>query len=168
MGSSPSMGYTMDTDATSSASVLLLLFSRTQLCSTLRDPMDCSTPGFLCFTNSRSLFKLMSIELVMLFNHLILCCFLLLLPSIFPRIRVFSSTTIWKHQFFGLQSILTSVVVMVAQLWRYIKYPLISIFEYNGILFNHEEKGNLALYDTLSQHQGLFQWIGSLHQLANI
>ena len=42
-------------------------------------------------TNSRSLFKLMSIESVMPSNHLILCCPLLLLPSIFPSIRVFSS-----------------------------------------------------------------------------
>ena len=41
--------------------------------------------------NSRSLLKLMSIELVMRSNHLILCCPLLLLPSIFPRIRVFSN-----------------------------------------------------------------------------
>ena len=44
-------------------------------------------------------------------------------------LRVFYNTTIQKHQFFGLQSILTSVVVMVAQLWGYIKYPLIYIFE---------------------------------------
>ena len=51
--------------------------------------MDCSTPG-LPITNSRSLLKLMSIELVMPSNHLILCRPLLLLPSIFPTIRVFS------------------------------------------------------------------------------
>ena len=44
----------------------------------------------LSFTISRSLLKLMSIELVMPSNHLILCC-LLLLPLIFPRIMVFSS-----------------------------------------------------------------------------
>ena len=40
---------------------------------------------------SRSLLKLMSIALVMPSNHLILCCLLLLLPSIFPSIRVFSN-----------------------------------------------------------------------------
>ena len=44
----------------------------------------------LSMTNSRSLLKPMCIELVMPSNHLILCCPLLLLPSIFPRIRVFS------------------------------------------------------------------------------
>ena len=45
-------------------------------------------------TNSRSLLKLMSIESVMPSNHLILCCPLLLLPSIFPSIRVFSNESI--------------------------------------------------------------------------
>ena len=45
----------------------------------------------LTFTISRSLRKLISIELVMLSNHFILCCLFLLLPSIFPSIRVFSS-----------------------------------------------------------------------------
>ena len=45
----------------------------------------------LSFTISRSLLKLMSIESVMPSNHLILCCPLVLLPSIFPSIRVFSN-----------------------------------------------------------------------------
>ena len=45
----------------------------------------------LSFTISQSLLKLMPSELVMPSNHLILCCPLLLLPSIFPRIRVFSN-----------------------------------------------------------------------------
>ena len=58
---------------------------------TLCDPMDCSTQASLSITNSWSLLKLMSVKLVMSSNHLILCCPLLLLPSIFPRIRVFSN-----------------------------------------------------------------------------
>ena len=45
-------------------------------------------------TNSQSLLKLMSIESVMPSNHLILCCPLLLLPSIFPSIRVFSNESV--------------------------------------------------------------------------
>ena len=53
--------------------------------------MNCSTPGFLCFTISLCLLKLMSIESVLPSNHLILFYPLLLLPSIFPSIRVFSS-----------------------------------------------------------------------------
>ena len=58
--------------------------------------MDCSKPGFPVLTISRSLLKLMSIELVILSNHLILCYPLLLLPSIFPSIRVFSSETAFR------------------------------------------------------------------------
>ena len=52
--------------------------------------MDCSMPGSLSFIISQSLLKLMSIELVMPSNHLILCHPLLLLPPVFPSIRVFS------------------------------------------------------------------------------
>ena len=58
--------------------------------------MDCSTPGFLVHTNSRSLLKLVSIESVMPFNHLILCHPLLLPPSIFPSIRVFSNESVLR------------------------------------------------------------------------
>ena len=48
----------------------------------------------MSITNSKSLLKLMSIKWVMPSNHLILCCPLLLLPSIFPTIRVFSSESV--------------------------------------------------------------------------
>ena len=115
-------------------------------CPTLCNPMDRSMPGSPVFTVSQRLLKFMSIES----NHLILCHPFLLLPSIFPSIRVFSnesalhirgqsigasalvlpmtiqdwpplgltalfslqsqrfstvfsSTTVWKHQFFGTQ-----------------------------------------------------------------
>ena len=56
--------------------------SVTQSHPTLCNPMDFSTPSFPV--------KLMSIELMMPSNHLILCCPLLVLPSIFPSIRVVS------------------------------------------------------------------------------
>ena len=62
-----------------------------QLCSTLCNPMDCSMPASLSITDFRSLLKLMSIESVMPPNDLILCHPLLLLPSIFPSIGVFSN-----------------------------------------------------------------------------
>ena len=60
------------------------------LCLTLCDPMNCSTP-VLFFTISRNLLKFMSVESVMLSNHLILCHPFLLLPSIFPSNRIFSN-----------------------------------------------------------------------------
>ena len=50
----------------------------------------------LSITNSQSLLKLMSIKLVKPSNHLILCCPLLLPPSIFPNIRVFSSESVLR------------------------------------------------------------------------
>ena len=51
-------------------------------------------PGFLSITSFQSLLKLMSMESVMPSNHLILCHPLLLLPSIFPSIRVFSNESV--------------------------------------------------------------------------
>ena len=56
--------------------------------------MNHSMPGSLSITNSQRLLKLMSIESVMPSNHLILCRPLLLLPSIFPSIRVFSDESV--------------------------------------------------------------------------
>ena len=68
--------------------------SVTQSCLTFCDPIDCSMPGFPSITNSQSLLKLMSIESVMPSNHLILCCRLLLPPSVFSSIRVFSNESV--------------------------------------------------------------------------
>ena len=57
-------------------------------------PWTAACQASLFITNSRSLLKLMSIELVMPSNYPILCCPLLLLPSIFPSIRVFSNESV--------------------------------------------------------------------------
>ena len=65
--------------------------SVTQLCPTLCDPMDCTIPGLPIHHQLLSVLKFMSIESVMPSNHLILCRPLLLLPSLFPSIRVFSN-----------------------------------------------------------------------------
>ena len=59
-----------------------------------RDPRTAACQDSLSFTNSQTLFKLMSIESVMPSNHLILCHPLLLPPSIFPSIRVFSQESV--------------------------------------------------------------------------
>ena len=74
--------------------ILAALFqfsSVTQSCLTLCYPMDCSMPGLPVHHQFWALLKLMSIELLMPSNHPILCHPLLLLPSIFPSIRVFSN-----------------------------------------------------------------------------
>ena len=65
--------------------------SVTESCLTLSNPMNCSMPVFLILYYFLKLLKLMSIESVMPSNHLILCRLLLLLPSVFPSIRVFSN-----------------------------------------------------------------------------
>ena len=72
-------------------------FSSVQSLSRLRlfaTPWTAAPQASLSITNSRSLLTLMSIEAVMQSNHLILCCPLLLLPSIFPSIRVFSNESV--------------------------------------------------------------------------
>ena len=80
--------------------------SLAQSCLTLCNPMDCSVPGLPVHHQLWNLLKLMSIESVTPSNHLILCRPLLLLPSIFPSIRVFSSESVlwikWpKYQSFS-------------------------------------------------------------------
>ena len=76
--------------------VILQFSSVAQSYLTLCDPMDCSTPGFSVHHQLLEL-KLMSIKSVMPSNHLILCR-PLLLPSIFPNIRDFSSEPSLRHQ----------------------------------------------------------------------
>ena len=80
--------YSQLTDYSASVSQSVQSISRVQLFVT---PWTAACQASLSITNSQGLPKLMSIELVMPSNHLILCCPLLLLPSIFPSIRAFSS-----------------------------------------------------------------------------
>ena len=72
-------------------------FSRLVLSNSLR-PHGLQRQASLSITNSRSLFKRMSLQSVMSSNHLILCLPLLLPPSIFPSIRVFSNESVTSHQ----------------------------------------------------------------------
>ena len=77
--------------------VLSVLLSSVQSLSRVRlfaTPWTAAHQAFLSITNSQSLLKLMSIALVMPYKHLTLCRPLLLLPSIFPSIRVFSSESV--------------------------------------------------------------------------
>ena len=67
-----------------------------QSCPTLCDPWTAAHQASLSITNSQSLLKLMSIELVMPSNHLILCHPLLLPPSVFPSISIFSNESFFQ------------------------------------------------------------------------
>ena len=69
----------------------LVQFSHSVVSDSLGPPWTAAHQASLSITNSRSLLKLMSIKSVMPSNHLILCRSLLLLPSIFPSITVFSN-----------------------------------------------------------------------------
>ena len=75
----------------------MLRFGSVQLLSSVRlfvTPWTVACQASLSITNFQSLPKPMSIELVMPANHLILCCPLLLLPSVFPSIRIFSNESV--------------------------------------------------------------------------
>ena len=87
-----------------------------QSCLTLCDPMNLSTPGLPVHHQLLESTKSMSIESVMPSNHLILCHTLLLLPSIFPSIRVFSNESALRigGQSIGI-SASTSVLPMNTQ-----------------------------------------------------
>ena len=90
--------------------VLLLFFGGSVVSNTLW-PHELHHTRLPCPSLSQCLLKLMSIELVMPSNHLILCCPLLLLPSIFPSIRVFSNESAlrirWvKYWSFSFRSVL--------------------------------------------------------------
>ena len=74
----------VDTDSVQSFSCVRLFVT----------PWTAAHQASLSITNSQSLLKLMSIELVMPSNHLILCHPLLLLPSLFPSIKVFSNGSV--------------------------------------------------------------------------
>ena len=89
-------------------------------CPTLSDPMDCNTPGSPVLSISRSLLKLMSIELVMPSNHLILCCPLILPPSIFPSLRVFSNKSALHFRW--------------PKYWNF-SFSISSSNEYSGLIF---------------------------------
>ena len=71
--------------------------------------MDCSKPALLSITNSWSLLKLMSIKSVMPSNHLVLCHLLLLPPSTFPSIKVFSNESALRIRWSKYRSFSVSI-----------------------------------------------------------
>ena len=117
------------------------IFSSVQLLSSVRlfgTPWTAACQASLSITKSQSLPKLMSIDLVISSNHLILCRPLLLLPSIFPRIRVFQMSQLFAS---GGQSIgvsaLASVLPMKSYLILSAIVPCLLLGNYLSFCFNY-------------------------------
>ena len=96
-------------------------FSSVQSLSCVRlfvTPWTVARQAFLSITNSQSLLKLMSIKSVLPSNHLILCCPLLLLPSMFPSIKVFSNESVLPIRWQSIRfSASASILPMNIQDW---------------------------------------------------
>ena len=107
--------------------------------------------AFLSITNAQSLFKLMSVELVMPYNHLNLCQSLLLLPSIFLSIRVFSNESVlrirwpeyWGFSFSISPSNAYSGLISFRMAWL----DLLTIQRtLKGLLQHHRSKASILLH----------------------
>ena len=96
----------------------IVLFGRSVVAQLFATPWIAARQASLSVTNSRSLLKLMSIDLVMPSNHLILCR--PLLPSVFPSIRVFSSESVLR--------------VRWPKYWNF-SFNISSSSEYSGLIF---------------------------------
>ena len=121
--------------------------SRVQLFVT---PWTVAFQASLSITNSWGLLKLMSIESVILSNHLILCCLRLLLPSIFPGIRVFSKESVLRIRW--------------PKYWSF-SFSISPSNEYSGLIFYRMDWFDLAVQGTLKsllQHHSskasILQW----------
>ena len=108
--------------------------SVTQSCPTLCDPWTAACQASLFITNSRSLLKLMSIESVMPFHHLILCCSLFLLCLVFSSIRVFSNES--------------ALCIKWPKYWNF-SFNISPSNEYSGLISFRIDWFDLAVQETL-------------------
>ena len=114
-------------------------------------PWTAACQASLSITTSHSLLKLMSIKLVMPSNHLILCHPLLLLPSIFPSIRVFSNESVllikwpkyWRFSFSITPSNEYSGLISLRMDW-------LDLLAVQGLLQHHRSKASIL------QHSAFF------------
>ena len=119
--------------------LLLLLCSHlvAQLCLTLCNPMDCRCQVSLFLSLSQRLLKLMFIESMMPSNYLILCHPLLLLPSVFPSIRDFSSELVLQIRW--------------PKYWSF-SFSVSPSNEYSGMISFRIDWFDLAVQRTLKSH----------------
>ena len=117
-------------------------------CPTLCNPMDCSMPGSSVLHYLWSLLKFMSIESVMLSNHLILCRPLLFLASSFPSVRVFSNWSFCIRGWSIGASASTSVLPLNSQWW----FPL----RLTGLIFLQSKRLSRTFSNTTVQKHQFF------------
>ena len=121
--------------------------------SVVSDPMDCSTQVSLSFTISWSFLKLMSIESVMPSKHLILCCPLLLLPSVLASIRIFSTE---------------SILIRWPKYWS-LRFSISPSNEYSGLIsFRMDWLDLLAIQETLKSLLQHHSSKTSIYMLGNL
>ena len=95
-------------------------------------PWNAARQASLSITNSQSLLKLMSIKSVMPSNHLILCHPLLLLPSILPRIRVFSNESVFPIRWPKYWSFSFNIIPMNVQEWFPLEWTGLELLAVQG------------------------------------
>ena len=123
-------------------------------------PWTAACQASLSITNSWSLFKLMSIKSVMPSNHLILSCPLLLLPSVFPSIRVFSKESVlcirWPN--IGVSASASVLPMNILVSFRMDWLDLLAVQGTLQSLFQHHSSAAFHIY------AGFFQWISKLYR----
>ena len=131
---------------------MLIVFQSLSCVQLFATPWTAACPGSSVSTVSQSLLKFMSIESVMLSNHLILCCPFLLLPSIFPIIRVISNESVlyirWPK--FGV-SASASFLPMNIQDW----FPL----RWTGLIFLQSKGLSRVFSNTTVQKYQFFSTV---------
>ena len=133
--------------------------------------MDCSAPGSPVFHQLLELLKLMSTESVMPSNHLILCRPLLLLPSIFHSIRVFSSESALHIRWQNYWSL--SFSNYPSNEYSGLIYFRIDCFELLGVqgtlrslLQHHKSKASILWYSALFMFQLLYPYMTTEKTIA--
>ena len=125
-----------------------MLFSHLSLIQLLATPWTEACQASLSFSISQSLLKLMSIESVTPSDYLILCCLLLLLPSVFPRMRVFSNES--------------ALLIRWPKYWSF-SFNISPFNEYSGLIFFSIDWFDLfAVQVTQESSPAQFKSIGSL------
>ena len=165
---------------------MITQFSSVQLLSHVQlfvTPWTAACQASLSFIISQNLLKLMSIKSMMTSNHFILCCPLLLMPSIFPSIRVFSYKSALCIRYFTIiccccsvaQSCLTLCdptdcsIPGFSVLHHLLELVQIHVHWVSGAIQpSHPLLSPSPHALNLSQHQGLFKWVSSSHQVAKV